>query len=99
MAAVTAATVVHQDDVAFIRFGIGENTFDNRVCRRRRAAVHFSPVVRIDSRADYYVAHILRYWQVLDLARRFGLVVDAVWRTEKRRFHAEAAFQQQFREV
>ena len=87
--AAVAAAVVHQDDVAAVVFGLLDHTLDDRLHRSRRLAVGLAPIVRIDPRADDHVTHGLRDGKHLNLARRFGLVVDPVRRAEKRGLDAE----------
>src|SRR6185437_297588 len=50
-------------------------------------------------RAYNRVSHRLRDRQQLYFAGAFRLVIDAIWRAEKRGFHAQVTFQEEFREV
>ena len=59
-----------------------------------RLVADFSPIVRINARADDDVAHGLGNGQKGDFAGGFRLMVDAVRRAEEKRFHAKLGFQQ-----
>ena len=76
-----------------------EHALHDIVRRRRLFAAGFAPIVRIDAPADEHVAHLLRHGQHLDFGGGFRLVIDSVRRAEERGLHAQAAFDQEFREV
>ena len=98
MAAVAAA-IVQQDDVALVGLGVVEHALHDGLHGRRRLAAGFAPIVRIDPRSHNDVSHRLRNRQHLHFARGFRLMIDSVRRPKQRRFHSQAALDQQFREI
>ena len=98
MAAVAAA-IVHQDDVSLAGLHVGYHALDDGIHGRRRAAVRFAPVVRIDLRADDDVAHGLGNGQHGDFTGCFGLMINAVGRPKKQSLHSEITFQQELGKI
>src|SRR3984957_17771724 len=87
-----AAAVVEQDDVAV--FGLAHDIVDDFLLGNLAATGELLPIVRVDFLTDDEVAHVLRDRKLRDFFGIFGLVVDAVWRAEKDRFHADRALDQ-----
>ena len=98
MAAVAAA-IVHQNDVSLSRLSIRHYALNNRVDRRRRAALRFTPIVRIDLRSHDDVTHGLRNRQHGDFAGGFGLMIDPKRRPKKESFHSQVTFQKQLSKI
>ena len=76
-----AAAIMEQHDVAV--FGLAHDVVDDFLLGNLAAAGKLLPIVRVDFLADDEIAHVLRDRQLRDFFRVFGLMVDAVGRTEQ----------------
>ena len=89
-----AATIVHKDNVAFVKLGVVQNAFDDGGGGRRRSSIGFAPIMGVHARPDDDVTHGLWDRQHLNFAGSFGLMIDSVRRPKQERLNAEITFQQ-----
>ena len=76
-----AAAIVEEHDVAV--FGLAHDVVDDFLLGNLAAAGKLLPIVRVDFLADDEIAHVLRDRKLRDFFGVFGLMVDAVGRTEQ----------------